>query len=292
MVVVKPPELDRIAIEPFFERVARAVAAQRAADAHLIPRIGHAQAVAAEDVDAARLRHGADLARVVHAHLLGRNEDLGELGIDADQLDHAVVGRRRRQVDDAAIEAVPVLQPLAHVVVDRDVAGRRFQHLAAAAGRGAEHHVAAAPGMADGRDLARLAAQDVEHAHAVFAGRDLGQRFDAGEVLEGADAGAEGGHLYLSSKTVHAIKATGATVRSRSVSGHCWPLAHRPQRRRAAPEATHPRAADDSLRRPGGASHSSPGGRFEPALGDHRHRRRRREVVDQLLGRLGRARRR
>ena len=60
------------------------------------------EAVGAEDVDAVRLAQRADLARIVHRDLLGDDDDLLELGIDADQLGDAVAhrrtaaGRRRR----------------------------------------------------------------------------------------------------------------------------------------------------------------------------------------------------
>ena len=56
--------------------LARIVAAQRAADPHPVPGVGHAQAVGAEDVDAVGLAHGADLARVVDRDLLGDDDDL------------------------------------------------------------------------------------------------------------------------------------------------------------------------------------------------------------------------
>ena len=82
------------------------VAAQRAADPHPVPGVGDAQAVGAEDVDAVGLADGADLARVVDRDLLGDDDDLLELGIDPDQLGHAVAHRRRRQVDHAGVEAV------------------------------------------------------------------------------------------------------------------------------------------------------------------------------------------
>ena len=170
------------------QRVGRVVAAERAADANALPRIDHAQAVGAEDVDARLLAHRADLARIVHRDFLGDDENLLQLGVDADQLGHAIARGRRRQVDDAAIEAVPGLHPFAHVVVDGDVAVRRRECLAALAGRGAEDDVAARVGVAHRRHVARLAAEDVEHADAVVAGGDLRQRADADEVLEVVDA--------------------------------------------------------------------------------------------------------
>jgi len=69
-----------------------AVAAEGATNAHLVPGIGHAQAVAAEDVDPVLLPQGADLARVMHGQLFGDDEDLLELGIDPDQLGDAIAG--------------------------------------------------------------------------------------------------------------------------------------------------------------------------------------------------------
>ncbi len=90
MVVVKLPELEKIAIEPL-----------RSASPGLSPpsappmrtwfqASATPEAVGAEDVDAVLLAHGADLARVVHRDLLGDDEDLLEVRVDADQLGHAV----------------------------------------------------------------------------------------------------------------------------------------------------------------------------------------------------------
>ena len=110
------------------------------------------------------------------------------LRIDADQLGDAVAHARGRQVDDAGVEGVAGVQALAHVVEHRDVADRRLQHLAAAARRSAEHHVAAREDMAGRRHLARFAAEDVEHADAVAAGGDVGERIDADEIREGWNA--------------------------------------------------------------------------------------------------------
>ena len=166
----------------------RTVSAEGAADTDLVPGVRNAEAVAAEDVDAVLLAQGADLARVVHRQLLGDDEDLLELGIDPDQLGDAVPGAGRRQVDHTTVEAVPRLEALSDIVVDRDSADRRFQDLATAAWRGAEHHVAARVGVPDGSDVARLAAQDVEHADPIIAGGDLVERADAHVVLEAADA--------------------------------------------------------------------------------------------------------
>ena len=71
-----------------------------------------------------------------------------------------------------------VVDAFADVVVDGDVASGRGQHLAAAAGRGAEHDIAAGEGVAGRRHLPRFAAQDVEDGDAVRARRDLGERGD------------------------------------------------------------------------------------------------------------------
>jgi hypothetical protein len=42
--------------------------------------------------------------------------------------------------------------------------------------------------MTDRRHLARLAAEDIEHAYAIFAGGDLREGADADEILEIANA--------------------------------------------------------------------------------------------------------
>ena len=52
IVVVKPPEFEKIATEPCSSVSSGMVAAERAADAHAAPRVGDAEAVAADDVDA------------------------------------------------------------------------------------------------------------------------------------------------------------------------------------------------------------------------------------------------
>ena len=167
IVVVKPPEFEKIAIEPLSSDSSGMIAAERAADAHPVPGVRDAEAVGAEDVDAVRLAERADLARIVHRDLLGDDDDLLELGIDADELGDAVAHAGRRQVDDAGVEGEAGVEAFAHVVVDGNVARRRRQHLAAAAGRGAEHDVAAGEGVAHRRHLARFAAENVEHADPV-----------------------------------------------------------------------------------------------------------------------------
>ena len=76
IVVVKPPELEKMAIEPLMQRLVRMVAAERAADAHAVPGIGHAKTIGAEDIDAVGLAHGTDLARIVHRDLFRDDHDL------------------------------------------------------------------------------------------------------------------------------------------------------------------------------------------------------------------------
>ena len=164
------------------------VAAQRSSDADLVPGVGHSQAVGAEDVDAPLLSQRANLARVAYGHLLGDDEDLAELGVDADQLGDAVARRGRRQVHHAAIEAVPRGEPFAHGVVDGNVAGGRRERLPLPSGRGPEDHVSAGPGMTYRCHLARLAAEDVEDAHPIVAGCHLRERADADEILEISDS--------------------------------------------------------------------------------------------------------
>ena len=63
------------------QRFLRFIAAERAADAHLVPGVGNAQAVGAEDIDAVGLADGADLARVVDRDLLGDDDDLFRSGL-------------------------------------------------------------------------------------------------------------------------------------------------------------------------------------------------------------------
>ncbi len=170
------------------ERIAWRVSSERTADAHAVPGVGHAQAIGAEDVDPCLLAHGADLARVMHRDLLGDDEDLLEVRVHADQLGHAVARCGGRQIHHPAIEAVSRLQTLAHVVVDRDVTGRRRQHLTSLAGRRAEDDVAARVGVAHRSDVTGFATQDVEHANAVFARGNLREGAGADVVLELADA--------------------------------------------------------------------------------------------------------
>ena len=154
--------------------------------------------------------------------------------------------RRGRQVDHAAVEAVPGLQALAHVVVDRDRPGRRLQHLAAPPGRGAEDDVAAAPGMAHRRHLARLAAQDVEHADAVLRGsRSRASELDADVVLEVADA------------RVSWWCSCGSSVQARQAPGPCVARAARARRpsssRRRGARSRPPRSSPSRSRRSGRA---------------------------------------
>ena len=175
---------DRALAQGFF----RMVATQRAADADAIPRIRDAETVRPEDVDAVRLCHRANLARIVRGQFLGDDKNLVQFGVHPQQLRDAVARSRRRQVDDAAVESVAVVDALEDIVVHGHSADWRLQPLAAPSGRRAEDDVAAGIVMANRRDLARFAAHDVEHADAIVAGGDLRQRFDADVILESADA--------------------------------------------------------------------------------------------------------
>ena len=76
MVVVKPSGVREDRDGALQQRFVRMVAAQRAADAHTVPGVRNAEAVAAEYVDAVRLANRPDLARVVHRDFLGDHDDL------------------------------------------------------------------------------------------------------------------------------------------------------------------------------------------------------------------------
>ena len=175
MVVVKPPEFEKIAIEPLSSTSSGLSPPSAPPMRTRFQRIRHAEAIGAEDVDAVRLAERADLARIVHRDFLGDDDDLLEIGIDADKLGDAVAHAGRRQIDNAGVEGETVVEAFTDIVVDRDVADRRRQHLAATAGRRPEHDIAAGKGVADRRDLARLAAENVEHANPVCARGDIGR---------------------------------------------------------------------------------------------------------------------
>ena len=106
MVVVKLPELEKIATEPL-SRVSPGLSPPSAP-----PIRTRFQASATPRPLAPKmsmpfgLAHGADLARIVDRDLLGDDDDLLEVGIDPDQLGHAVAHGRGRQVDHAGVEAV------------------------------------------------------------------------------------------------------------------------------------------------------------------------------------------
>ena len=90
IVVVKLPELENRATEPLISASSGTVAAERPAEAHAVPGIGHAEAVGAEDVDADALADGADLARIMHRDFFGDDDDLAQVRIDAHELGHTV----------------------------------------------------------------------------------------------------------------------------------------------------------------------------------------------------------
>src|SRR5204863_2948811 len=115
-------------------------------------------------------------------------ENLADVLIDANQFGDAVARGGWRQIHDAAIEAMAGGKTFTHIVVDRNVADFRLEHLPTASRRCAIHDISAGIFVADRRDLARLAAEDVEHANTVVARRDLGERADADVVLEVCDS--------------------------------------------------------------------------------------------------------
>src|SRR5262249_39178281 len=147
--------------------------------------------VGAEYVDAVGLAQRPDLARVVHRDFFGDHHDLLELRIDAHELCNTVANAGRRQVDDAGVERVPVIEPLADVVVNGNIACRRRQHLAAPSGRSPEHNVAAGKRMADWRHLSRFATQNVQKADSTLARGDPVERADPEIVGKTLDASLE-----------------------------------------------------------------------------------------------------
>ena len=124
MVVVKPPELEKIAIDPL-SSTSSGLSPPSAPPMRTRFRIRHPEAIGAENVDPVGLAERADLARIMHRDLLGDHHDLLELWVHPDELGHAVTHARRRQVDDARIEHEPDIEPFANVVVDGNVALRR-----------------------------------------------------------------------------------------------------------------------------------------------------------------------
>ncbi len=145
--------------------------------------VGDAETIAAEHIDALQLAILADDARIAERHLLGEDDDAGDTGIDPHRLDHRVLDAGRRYVHHRDVEAVPGVHRLGDGVVDRDVVQFGLQHRAGAPRLHAADHVAAGIEMADRRHRAALVAKDVEHADAVVAGRELGQRVDADEIV-------------------------------------------------------------------------------------------------------------
>jgi hypothetical protein len=74
----------------------------------------------------------ARISRASWTDLLCQDDDLPQLGIDPNQLGHAVSDARRRQVDDASVERESGVKSFPDAVEDRDAAGLRWQHLALA----------------------------------------------------------------------------------------------------------------------------------------------------------------
>ena len=188
MVVVKLPELEKIATEPL-SRVSPGLSPPSAPPIRTRFQASATPRPLAPKMSMPFVWPMARISRASWTETFSVTMMIfSRSGIDPDQLGHAVAHRRGRQVDHAGVEAVAGVEALAHRVEHRHVADRRLQLLAAAAGRGAEDDVAAGEGVADRRHVAGFAAQDVEHADPVVARRDLGQRVDADEVFEAGDA--------------------------------------------------------------------------------------------------------
>ena len=120
MVVVNPPEFEKMAIDPLSSASSGIVAAERAADAHAVPGIRNPETVGAKYVDAVGLADRPDLARVMHRDFFGDHDDLLEVRVHADKLGDAVAHAGRGQVDDAGVEREAIVQPFADVVIDRE----------------------------------------------------------------------------------------------------------------------------------------------------------------------------
>ena len=78
IVVVKPPEFEKIATEPLSSDSSGWSPPSAPPMRTRFHEFGDPEAVAADDVDAVRLRHRPDLARVVHGDLLGDDDDLAQ----------------------------------------------------------------------------------------------------------------------------------------------------------------------------------------------------------------------
>src|SRR3989338_1373493 len=120
----------------------------------------------------------------MHRNFFGDDDDFFDIGIDANQFGDAVAHCGRRQVDHADVELVTGFHAFAHVVVHGDTACGRLDDLPTATGGSAEHDVAAGIGVADRGHGTGFVAGDVQHADAVFARRNIGQRTDADEVFK------------------------------------------------------------------------------------------------------------
>ncbi len=163
--------------------LARSVATQGTADAHLVPGVGHAQAVATHHIHAGFLAKETDVARIRGGHLLGDDEDAFQVLVVGDQFADGLAHGRGRQVDDAGVEGVAALDHLAHAGIDRDGTQSRLQ-LAFATVLHAGHHVPARVDMGNGRHLAAFVAHDVDDAHPGVPGYQLLQGIDTDEEIK------------------------------------------------------------------------------------------------------------
>src|SRR5471032_2344342 len=139
IVVVKLPELEKIAIDP----LRNASSGWSPPNAPPMRTWFHASATPRLLPPKMSTPLACPIARIVHGELLGDDEDLLQLRVDPDQFGHTIARRCRRQVDHAAVEAMAGVDAFKYVVVNRHRAKRRFQHLASFARRRAEHDIAA-----------------------------------------------------------------------------------------------------------------------------------------------------
>src|SRR3984893_17480774 len=104
MVVVKLPELEKTAIEPFFS----ASAGASPPSAPPMRTLLHASANPRLLPPNMSMPFCCPIARVVHRKLFGDDKNLLQLRIDTYQLGNALACGRRRQIDHSAIEAMAI----------------------------------------------------------------------------------------------------------------------------------------------------------------------------------------
>src|SRR5262250_492083 len=187
IVVVKPPEFEKIATDPFSSTSSglsppsappmRTRFQESATPRQLAPNMSMPLACPS-----------ARISRASCTEIFSDHHNLFQARVDADQLGDPVTHAGGRQVHDTGVELVPVIKPFAHIVVDGNIASRRRQHLAAPTRRSPEDHVPAGKCVADRRHLSRFAAENVEDADPIFAPGDAVERADAEIIGKTLDA--------------------------------------------------------------------------------------------------------